>query len=183
MRNKAYDVSTYRFTHDETVLPDTNVWLYLFPAPTDRPTRHASLYSAAFKRMLTVKVPLAVDALVLGEYLNRYCRIEWEGRFKQAHPNFKSFRKSPDFLPVGQTAASLVRQILKLCYRHDSPFRSADIEQVLGDFARGAQDINDGLLVDACRQRGWKLLTHDGDFTDGGIDVLTGNPKLLVACP
>ena len=26
---------------------------------------------------------------------------------------------------------------------------------------------------------GWKFVTNDGDFTNGGIEVLTSNPRLL----
>lgn len=47
----------------------------------------------------------------------------------------------------------------------------------------GSLDFNDGVLVEVCRIRGWKLLTNDADMQLGGIEVLTTNPKLLAACP
>jgi predicted nucleic acid-binding protein len=182
MRNKAYDLVAYNFSRDEPLLFDTNVWLYLFPAPSDKLPYYATRYSSALKRMLAAGVHLALDAMVLSEYLNRYCRIEWEARFRVVHPKFKPFRTSPDFAPVGQNATAYARRILKLCSRHDHPFEAANVNQVLTDFGGGLQDFNDGLLADICRQRGWKLVTNDGDFTEGGIEVLTANHRLLQAC-
>ena len=33
MNNKAYDLASYSFASGEQILVDTNIWLYLFPAP------------------------------------------------------------------------------------------------------------------------------------------------------
>ena len=101
---------------------------------------------------------------------------------KAAEPDFKKFRRSAAFTAIGQGAAIFARKILKLCSRYDHPFAATDIAQLLVDFEAGVHDLNDGLLLDTCRQRGWKLVTHDGDCTSGGIDVLTSNPRLIVAC-
>jgi predicted nucleic acid-binding protein len=183
MKNKAHDLSTYAFSKGEALLLDANVWLYLYPAPSDRFTGFAGRYSAAFKRMLAAGSHLALDALVLSEYLNRYCRIEWSALHKTTHPDFKKFRQSSDFGSVGQGAALYARNILRHCSRHDHPFAMADVAQVLVEFEKGTQDFNDGLLVETCRYQGWKLVTNDGDFTIGGIEVLTTNSRLLTACP
>lgn len=183
MKNKAHNLAAYAFKKEEPLLLDTNVWLYLFPAPSDRPTRHAAAYSTALRDMLAAGARLVMDAMVMSEYLNRYCRIEWNALHKATQPDFKAFRKSPAFLTVGQGAATYARRILKLCICHDHPFANADVTQVLVDFEAGTNDFNDGLLADACRQHGWKLVTNDSDFTTGGIEVLTSHPVLLRACP
>lgn len=183
MKNKAYDLAAYAFQKDEPLLLDTNVWLYLYPAPSDKPTGYASCYSAAFKTMRFVGARLMMDAMILSEYLNRYCRIEWNALHKSAQPNFKAFRKSPDFRSVGQGAATSARSMLKLCARHDHPFATVDIVSILTDFEMGTNDFNDGLLAETCRHHGWKFVTNDGDFTTGGIEVLTSHPALLRACP
>lgn len=182
MKNKAHDLATYAFSNGDALLFDTNVWLYLFPAPSATAHGFANNYSAALKRMLAGGVALVLDALVLSEYLNRYCRIEWNALHKTRYPDFKKFRQSSDFTSVGQGAALFARNILKLCSRHDHPFASADVTQVLADFESGAQDLNDGLLVETCRHHKWKLVTNDGDITKGGIEVLTANPRLIAAC-
>jgi len=87
MKNKAHDLATYSFQKDEPFLLDTNVRLYLYPAPSDKPACYAASYSAALKGMLTVGSYLVMDAMILSEYLNRYCRIEWKALHKVTEPD------------------------------------------------------------------------------------------------
>ena len=104
MKNTVHDLSDYAFRKDDVLLLDTNVWLYLNPAPSDNSPAASSLsrqYSEAFKAMLSARVLLIMDALVLGEYLNRYCRIEWNALHKKEYCQFKTFRKSSMFAEVG----------------------------------------------------------------------------------
>ena len=75
------------------------------------------------------------------------------------------------------------RQILKLALPQDTLLSQNDIPAVLGETETGTLDFNDGVLVETCRLRGWKLLTNDGDMTIGGIEVLTTYRPLLRACP
>ena len=183
MKNKAYNIATYPFQKEEAFLFDANVWLFLFPAPSDRATGHAASYSKALKGMLSAESHLVLDAMVLSEYLNRYCRIEWIALHKSVYPQFKAFRQSQDFVTVGQGAATFARSMLKLCTRHDYPFAVCNVVQVLADFESGVNDFNDGMFVETCRHNGWKLVTNDKDFITGGIEILTSHPALLKACP
>ncbi len=182
MKNRVHDLATYAFREEEPLLLDTNVWLYLYPAPSDKATRYATGYSNAFKKMRIARSRLIMDALILSEYLNRYCRIEWIALHRRTYADFKVFRKSAAFQTVGQGAAISARSMLKLCIRNDHPFAAADVARVLADFETGANDFNDGLLIETCRHNGWKLVTNDSDFTTGGIEVLTSHPALLKAC-
>ena len=182
MKNKAYDLSVYSFHKDEMLLLDTNVWLYLYPAPSRNRYPFVASYSRGFKLMRAAGVQLVVDAIVLSEYLNSYCRIEWRANHKANYPQFKIFRKSLDFAAIGQKAAAYARQILKLSKRRDHPFMQTNVTQVLTDFETGGNDFNDGLLAESCRHNGWKMVTNDSDFSSGGIEVLTTNPRLLRAC-
>jgi predicted nucleic acid-binding protein len=165
------------------LLFDTNVWLYLYPAPAASVYRHAARYSSGLKSMLQAGAQMVVDAVVLSEYLNRYCRIEWSANHRAMYRDFKAFRMSADFAPAGQAAAAYANQILKLGKRYDHPFSLIDLMRILTDFESGLCDFNDGLLVETCRHHGWKIVTNDSDFVSGGIEVLTTNPKLLKACP
>lgn len=183
MKNKAHDLATYTFSSGEKLLLDANVWLYLFPAPSGKRYKFAVSYSAALKNMMTAGAYLAMDALVLSEYLNQYCRIEWSALHKTTYPKFKDFRQSAAYASVGAGAAVYARSILKLCTRHDHPFSASDVTKVLADFETGTCDFNDGLFVETCKKNGWKFVTNDSDFTNGGIEVLTSNPRLLSACP
>ena len=183
VNNKAHDLAGYTFVKDEPLLLDSNVWLYLFPPPSEKRSAPAT-YSVALKNMLSAGVALALESIVLSEYLTVYCRVEFRGAHQKKYQNdFKSFRKSSDFRAVGANASVQAQKILKLCSRHDYPFSSIDIGRMLSDFESGTMDANDGLLIGSCRHHQWKLVTHDVDCTHGGIEVLTANPQLIAACP
>lgn len=182
MKNKAHDLSKYTFSTGEHLLLDANVWLYLFPAPSGTKSRFTGDYSAALKKMITAGAHLALDVLILSEYLNRYCRIEWNALHKGKYKDFKLFRRSSEYSSVGNGAARFAREILKLCTRYDHPFASCDVEKALVDFECGYCDFNDVLFAETCRRNGWKFVTNDGDCINGGIEVITSNQTLLSAC-
>ena len=121
--------------------------------------------------------------MVLSEYLNRYCRIEWEGNFKAQYPTFKKFRQSADFRSVVSSAHVFASKILSFCQIHSVSADELDLNQALTDFASGHVDFNNTPLVDLCKKRNLKLMTNDADFQHGGIEVLTTNTRLLRACP
>lgn len=183
MNNKAHDLASYTFASGEQILVDTNIWLYLFPAPANPNQHFANQYSAAFSKLVSAKARPVLDPMVLSEYLNRYCRIEWEGNFKAQYPAFKKFRQSADFHTVASSAQIFAGRILTFCQIHSVSPDELDLTQALADFVSGQVDFNDALLVDLCKKRNLKLMTNDSDFQHGGIEVLTTNPRLLRACP
>lgn len=183
MNNKAYDLANYSFASGEQILVDTNIWLYLFPAPGNPQQSFARQYSNAFSRLVSAKAQPVLDPMVLSEYLNRYCRIEWEGNFKSQYQTFKQFRQSADFGPVVSSAHTFASKILSFCQIHSVSANELDLNQALTDFKSAQVDFNDALLVDVCKKRNMKLMTNDADFQRGGIEVLTTNPRLLKACP
>ena len=110
-------------------------------------------------------------------------RLEYEAAWRSAYRRFKDFRLSSDFARVAQDAVADARNILTLASTRDTPLHLTDLPAILAETEAGTLDFNDGVIVETCRLRGWKLLTHDGDMTIGGIEVLTTNGKLLAACP
>lgn len=50
-------------------------------------------------------------------------------------------------------------------------------KKVLGDEA--VEDFNDQVLAELCKSRNLTLVTHDGDFKDLGLNLLTANQSLL----
>ena len=181
MKNKAHDLRTYRFSPGEEVLVDANIWIYLYPAPMNAQRPFVSNYSKGFYRMIRDGAKPVLDPIIMSEYLNRYCRIEWAGQYKEVYPDFKSFRRSPDFQKVAEVAAYFARRILTMCLVHPTPVNTLNIDKAIDDFESGNLDFNDSLLADICQQHNFKLLTNDSDFQAGGIEVLTINPRLLQA--
>lgn len=182
-RNKALNSSTYAFQAGERILVDTNVWLFVQPPAAQPPPGFARQYSAALKAIMAAKATPVVEALIVSEYLNRYFRLEYNVSWTGKYVSFKDFRQSGDFTNVARVAVADATQILGLAAAEDTNFSRADLPGILKETENGTLDFNDGVLVETCRLRGWKLLTNDADMQLGGIEVLTSNPKLLAACP
>lgn len=182
MKNKAHDINNYIFNKEDIFILDANIWLFLFPAPSSSQRSYTKHYSAAFKKMCTNQVKIIVTSFILSEYLNRYCRIVFDARYKKIHSTFKQFRQSTDYKWVGQQAAVDAKSILEFCDKKDDDFAISNVNQVLDDFEAGVVDFTDGIIADCCLRHNWKLVTHDGDFTTGGIEVITTNQKLITSC-
>ena len=181
MKNEIHDLAAYRFSRDELFLLDANLWIYLYPPPSESKHRISEQYSAGLKSMQLAGSKLIMDVVVLSEYLNTYCRIEWIARrTENKYRTFKKFRNSKTFKrDVGPSATFFIKNILNICTRQNHPFAAMNIQQLLTNFEVGKNDINDSLLTETCRRNGWKLVTHDSDFKSGGINVLTTNKRLL----
>lgn len=179
-KNRAAPIVGYSYDEAEVLLPDTNFWLYVLPAPSESATTRSEIYADAFVAMQEAQVTILLHSIVLSEYLNRYCRIEWNAL--GAPSDFKRFRGSRTFGPIGAAAMQQVRRMLEVTIRVDDRFSEMDPMGVLATFADGATDANDAILTDACRRHRCALVTDDGDFRFGGIRVITGNRRLLAAC-
>lgn len=172
-------IDDYKFAETETLFFDTNIWLYIYApqAPGDWKTK---IYSKALSKILAAKSRIFVDQLILSEFINRYARLVFNLRKNAGlSVEFKEYRKSPDFKPVAKDIEVSVRRILKHCQRTESCFSACDIESLLAKFGEGESDFNDQLMVELCKGKGFKLITHDHDFKECGLAVLTANRKLL----
>ena len=179
MNNKAYNLKNYSFSKGEQILLDTNIWLYLYPAPVNPCSLFAGQYSAAFKKLIEAEAQPVIDPLVLGEYLNRYCRIIYNAKYKEKFKEYKTFRQSKNFAAIAEDATSFAREILAFCQRHSLPANELDLPLALTDFKQGKLDFTDSLLLDICKKKNLKLMTNDSDFRHSDITVLTTNPRLL----
>lgn len=182
-RNRALDVTTYTFQPGERVLVDANIWIYLQPPISKPGPGYSWKYSTALKNLLKAKATPIIETLVLSEYLNRYLRIEYQAGWLAHYKEYKEFRSSSDFATVAAAAIGDARKILQIASPVDTPLSSTDLTCILVETEAGTIDFNDGVLLETCRLRGWKILTNDSDMKLGGIEVLTANPKLLAACP
>ena len=174
-----HDITTYTFDTTAAYFVDANVWLYVFGpmAPGDWRSR---VYSSAWKRLRASGAPVFIDVLVTSEIMNRWARIEYarlggDARFGA----FKDFRSTQDFRSVASDIATAMRSILKYAKRTGTPFANVNLEATLNEFAAGTMDFVDLLICESCRARRFILITHDGDMTVEGVDVVTGNKRLL----
>lgn len=170
----------YTFTSTDRLLLDANIWLFMYGRQDPKDSR-IPIYSRAFANILNAKSRIFLDVLVLSEFINRYSRIE-HNIVKDSHgpKEFKRFRKSPEFKTVAEDIVTASRQILKHCKRTGSGFESVDINAILTDYKERCPDFNDQMLVEICKTKGLKLVTHDGDFKHCGLILLTANKNILL---
>lgn len=181
MTSKVIDAMRHSFSKADRVLVDANVWLYLFgPKPPN--SASARNYSAVLKALQTAQSELFLDVLVLSEFVNRYVRDQHR---VMAVPgatisgDFKIFRDSPDFVPVAAAVEQSVITIGKFAKPIDHVLTKVNLIALLSEFAKGARDINDELLAEACKLHGLALLSHDADVAHADITLFTTNPGLL----
>jgi len=188
MKNKAHDLANWNFSPSDRILPDANFWINVFgPASAVAHTdRRLQNYSGALRTMLIQKVTMFIDVTIMSEFVNTLARLEFNANFKgkgYGSRDFKRFRNSRDFIPTAKMIEREFGKILKISKCVDHPFSSWDLPGLLGDFAKGGEDFNDQLIIEITKRYDLKLLTDDGDMTNGGVDVITANLKLLTACP
>lgn len=179
-RNATYDAS-------HSILFDANVWLSLYAPPSGGNNCWAYSYSTILNKIIDNKVPVLLNATVLSEYINRYCRIEFQAYEEYVHPNsrrsFKEFRTQDisTYKSIAADAASRVQEILEIpdiiCISDD--FAEMGVIEMVEDFAQGDCDWNDQQIIYLCKRNACSLLTNDADFKDADIQILTCNNRLL----
>ncbi len=181
MSEQAEDITSHRFTSADSVLFDTNIWLYLYgPASASR-RRENRIYSKALRDMRTAGADIYLAPVVLSEFVNAFARIEHGVARSTSREveGFKSWRDSEAFEPVAQEIAHNATQILKVSRRSQWAFEATDVGSMLVQFAQGCTDFNDLILADVCKQHDLILVTHDDDFQSAGIPILTANRRLV----
>lgn len=177
MKDRAERVSRYRFTSQDKLFLDTNIWLYLY-ASYGPDNYWVEIYSDVFNRILNAKSQIYIDVLVVSEFINRFARQEWELDESETD-SFKTFRKSLSFKPVAQAIAAIVKKIMSDCLQIESGFERLEIDGLLNDYVKGHSDFNDQVITELCKNNGLTLVTHDGDFDPVNLHILTENNFLL----
>ncbi len=175
-------VDSYRFSERDGLLIDANVWLDVYGPQAGPGDRRVRVYSGALARCLKAGSTIAVDVLVVSEFINRYARYGYS-LYKQCGgtESFKQFRDSEQYKPIAGEIADAARRVIGHCSCTGSCFESVDIDAVLTAYSDQACDFSDQMIAEVCRQKGLKLMTHDGDFRGSAITILTDNRRLLAS--
>jgi predicted nucleic acid-binding protein len=171
MTANTINIGSYTFTQTDELLIDANVWLYIH-GPQIPNDQRSTNYSNALTNI--------IDVLILSEFINRYSRLKCTQEKGSSDPaTFKSYRQSSDFKTVAKDIADAVRRIFKHSKCIESGFTSIDVDNLLTDYESKCPDFNDQILAELCKSKSLKLVTHDRDFKDYDITVLTANRNML----
>jgi predicted nucleic acid-binding protein len=179
MTTNIQSVETYDFSAGERLFLDTSAWLPIY-APQFSKRGRVAVYSGVFKTILSAGCEIHIDALVVSEFINRFAHFEFD-RVKKAagFQSFKAFRESGLFAPIAIAIADSCRRLLEHCTPIGSCFETVNAKTLLDDYATGKFDFNDQMYVEICKANDLKLVTHDRDFKDSGLFILTANQTLL----
>jgi predicted nucleic acid-binding protein len=167
---------TYDFPSEKGYFFDTNIWLYIY-GPIGWPDQMSSVYSRVLREVRDSNGTIYINCMIISEFINAFSRIE----FKQqsTYSRFKDFRNSISFRPVAEDIASNVKKILRNTLACDPDLRVIDLPEIMSFFEQGKYDFNDLVFAEICRAKGLVFVTHDKDFSELGVEILTANEKLL----
>ena len=157
MSKQIYRIDSYKFDSTDTLLFDTNIWLYLYSPQGMIHPLIKSKYASAFGRIRSAKSRILVDVLVLSEFINAYSRFVYNELPAATKPsNFKTFRSSVDFKAVAEEISKYSQRILGKTEPTESGFESINLRAMLNDYAAGKTDFNDQILAEMCKSEGAK---------------------------
>jgi predicted nucleic acid-binding protein len=175
-----YDLTRVNELIDRSIFFDANILLYLFWA-TGKGSCETE-YATLFKSLVTNKNKLYVDLTVVSEVFNKAFDIEFE-KYKDTHNNRHLNKKTYRDSTEGQSSIEAIYSLLKgTVLKHfklvGKNFTKEDIVNLL---IFDNLDFSDKILLEICKENKFVLLTHDFDFRNADIDILTANNRLVIA--
>lgn len=185
--------------HPDTIQPapnrlyffDANVWLELFSPVLSR-RDFMRPYVALWQRLQTHGQPCVVaNAVVVSEVVNRFLRLRFDiwrdapqtaidlkaagelsagGRIDYKR-HFRGTQVYKDALDLFLGAWDEISWLVTF---QEKEVESLILPAMLRKYGKQT-DFNDKFYVEFCRAHGLWLVTHDGDFYAGGINVVTAN--------
>ena len=173
---KVHSIDEYDFPEGKGYFFDTNIWLYIY-GPIGWPDQRSDAYSRALKEIRNSDGTIYINCMIISEFINAFARIE----FKQQtnFTRFKEFRNSLAFRAIAQDIAYTVRIIHRNTLACDPELQAIDLPKVMDLFEQGKYDFNDLLFAQICRAKNMVFVTHDKDFSELGVEILTANEKLV----
>jgi predicted nucleic acid-binding protein len=187
--SEVFDVDKYVYSKEENYFFDANIWLSIFSPNTFDAGKTHDIYTRMFSKLLDHNCNIYTNNIIVSEVVNRMSQAEYKlcrGYYKEDDPElkdftYKNFRGTDHY--KDEVAFNISCQITniaaysKLCdlniENDDLLFRLADI------FENCKLDFNDIIFLNICEENNLILITHDGDFKDYGIKVITANRTML----
>jgi len=177
--SEVHDISRYAFTERDHLFIDTSVW-YLVNGPAASRDTRTLQYSSGLSRARQSGSKLYTDVLILSEFMNRYARF-LSRKQGYSSDDFKRFRQTTEWSTASTEIAAAAQRILKRSICISTNFENIDHDALMSEFETGSLDFNDQVLTRLCKVRNLTFVTDDGDFVNSGLDLITGNKRLLAS--
>jgi predicted nucleic acid-binding protein len=173
-QNNIHRITEWKFSPDDRLLFDTNIWMLLFGLQGDPSDTDVGVYSSAYKKILQAKSSVLTDSLIMAEFANAALRVRHELaiRFYDAPTGVKNYRDSEYYPEDTEAICGHLKEI-----REKSQVLNLeppdDWDSFFVSVQAGSRDFNDEMIVLQCRRHNTILVTHDRDFDGCDIPILT----------
>lgn len=171
-----HSIESYDFPAGKSYFFDTNIWLYIY-GPIGWPDQRSDIYSRTLKKIRDSKGTIYINCMIISEFINTFSRIEFKQQSEFSR--YKEFRNSLMYRVIAQDIAYNVKKIFKSTLACDPELQVINFPEVMDLFEQGKYDFNDLLFAQICRAKSLVFVTHDKDFSELGVEILTANEKLL----
>jgi predicted nucleic acid-binding protein len=155
---------------------DTNVWVYLQGPLQDYMSAPARAYSAFLGRVIAAGGSLHLPQLVLAEFGNVALNILAKANGWQ--PGSAKIHQHADYKKWVVDVCDSIHAVASDCARLDDGFSDLDLADLTAKIERTKLDLNDHLISEICRRKGLILVTHDRDFAQVDLPIVTANRRL-----
>jgi predicted nucleic acid-binding protein len=166
------------------VMFDTNVWFAIEGFNYSPNDYRQKIYSKLYGQIRDNENIVVINDYVIAEFFNRSLKTEYEllkesWSEAQPIPTFKKIRSTNLFSSQMETIRDTCLNIVEDCEYVPINGASSDISKVITESSQGNMDFSDVLLRDHCIEKGYAVVSHDFDFANCGIDLITANAKIL----
>ncbi|MFZ5515366.1 MAG: type II toxin-antitoxin system VapC family toxin [Candidatus Zhuqueibacterota bacterium] len=182
--NNIIDISSYAPKKSEPFLFDTNIWMYLYCPLGNYNKKIIRIYDQFLKRLIQANSTIYISSLILSEFFNAYCRLEFNIKKKKNPSRYNNYKKDfrttqgyRDLMTIVMTTVK--SQILKLAQQIDDDFSIISVEKLFSII--GKSDFNDCYYHVFAEQKSIAIVTDDRDFwiKNSRVKILTANKHLL----
>jgi len=160
---------------------DANIWIYIYGPMAKSRQLAVEKYSKAFSDIVRNRKTICTDTMIMSEFINRYLRIcysNYKTLMDKPSLDFKKgYRITEDYKQAMKTVYATVKnKIIPIVNITNNSFTNDSFKELL-DESNFNLDFNDSHICSTCNEHNMYLLTHDGDFVNEDIDVISFNNK------
>jgi len=179
-RLKAEQISSIK---EQKIFIDANVWLYIHCSIGNFHRETVSVYSNVYRYVLRENMEVYTDIIIISELINRYLRIaltNYQTKSDQENIGFKEYRMTEDgMISTREVYSILQNKILPFTIIINFSYDNESIKKLFDDRSSDI-DFNDSHIVKLCAENGFYLMTHDGDFKDEDINIISHNETFFI---
>ncbi len=135
------------------------------------------------RNMTIRKCNIYTNTMIISEIATKILRYEFNVYKKELglkSTEFKVFRDTDIYKETTSLVANCIRKIAKLSKICDLNRNDNDLlYELADDFAAANYDFNYIVFAKICKEHNLTFVTHDKDFKNHGIKVMTANKNLL----